>query len=94
MKFIELNCYSSKGFFIIEVIDFGIGIKQEDIKNIFIPFQRGQNVETIQGTGLGLAIVKESVNKHNGTIKVESQTGKGTKFIISLSLNSENSKNE
>ncbi|MCF6366449.1 MAG: PAS domain S-box protein [Bacteroidales bacterium] len=67
-----------------EVIDKGIGIKEEELKSIFNPFRRGRNVETIQGTGLGLAIVKESVELLKGDVTVESDQRKGTKFTIIL----------
>lgn len=68
----------------IIVIDEGLGIPQEDIPKLFEPFHRSKNVEDIQGTGLGLSIVKHAVDLYNGTIKVESVLGKGTKFIVSL----------
>lgn len=68
----------------IKITDFGYGIKKEDFENIFIPFQRGENVESIQGSGLGLSIVKEAIKLSNGEIKVESTIDKGTTFIIYL----------
>ncbi|MBN1252895.1 MAG: PAS domain S-box protein [Bacteroidales bacterium] len=83
-KFINFNCLKTKEFMIFEVIDYGIGINRNEIKEIFTPFHRGQNVETIQGTGLGLAIVKEAVEKHNGKIYIDSNEGKGTKFTFTL----------
>lgn len=64
--------------FIIE--DNGEGIKDEDINNIFRPYFTTKE----KGTGLGLAIVKRIITQHNGTIDVESEKGKGSKFIISI----------
>ena len=63
------------------VEDFGMGIPEKDILNIFDKFYRvyRPGVE-IGGTGLGLAIVKDFIEMHGGQIKVESQEGKGTAF--------------
>jgi PAS domain S-box-containing protein len=76
----------------IKVTDFGLGIKEDNLENIFIPFQRGENVETIQGTGLGLVIVKQAVDLHSGEIKVSSVINKGTTFIINLPKKQDNEK--
>ncbi len=88
--YIELSCCKNKGFLNFEIKDFGLGIKEEDMKCIFEPFRRGQNSDTIQGTGLGLAIVKESVIKHNGTIRVETKLGEGSTFVVCLPLHEKN----
>ncbi len=68
------------------VSDEGIGIPVEDQARLFDSFHRGKNVGTIPGTGLGLAVVKRSVDVHQGELTVESEPGKGTKFVISLPL--------
>lgn len=68
----------------IKIIDFGYGIKEENLENIFTPFYREENVESIQGTGLGLSIVKDAIRSSKGTIKVESIVDKGTTFIINF----------
>ncbi len=68
----------------IEISDTGSGINKEDIKKIFDPFFTTKEVG--QGTGLGLSIGYEIIKKHNGDIRVESEVGKGTKFIIELPL--------
>jgi PAS domain S-box-containing protein len=69
---------------IFEVQDSGIGIPAIDKPHIFEPFYRGSNIDSISGTGLGLSIVKTLVGLHCGDIKVESQVGTGTKFIVTL----------
>ena len=69
---------------ICHVKDEGIGIPAEDQQRLFQPFSRASNVDSIAGTGLGLHIVKVAVELHGGTINVESQHGKGTRFIVRL----------
>ncbi len=69
------------------VKDNGVGIKKEDLPHIFDRFYRADRSRTKQrvgGYGLGLSIAKRIVNLHNGNIKVESEIGKGSTFIITL----------
>ncbi len=71
----------------ISISDTGIGIAKEDLPNVFSRFQqfsRPQGGAGYKGIGLGLAIVKELIEIHKGEIKVESELGKGTKFILTL----------
>lgn len=75
----EDNAYA-----VIRVSDTGMGIPEELKPNIFLPFQRGS--ENNKGTGLGLAIAKEIVERHAGTIHVESSANQGSTFIIRLPL--------
>ncbi|MDK2947219.1 PAS domain S-box-containing protein [Methanolobus vulcani] len=72
----------------ISVIDSGIGITDEDIKKIFMPFVQADDSTTRKygGAGLGLTLVKEYVKMHGGTLQVESEVGKGSTFTISLPL--------
>ena len=69
---------------ILRVQDTGTGISPENMKNIFEPFFTTK--ETGKGTGLGLAIVQQVVEEHQGTIRVESEEGKGTCFIVKFPL--------
>ncbi len=71
------------------VRDEGIGIPDNDLKNLFQHFFRASNVGTISGAGLGLAIVKKAVTVHGGTLNYESEVGKGTTFIVKLPLRKE-----
>lgn len=69
-----------------EFTDSGIGIPEEDLKNLFEPFHRATNVGDVYGTGLGLAIVKKAVEAHSGDIRVESIPGKGTTFTVKIPI--------
>lgn len=66
----------------ITIADTGQGIAREDIDKIFHPFFTTKT----GGTGLGLAIVYRIIEDHGGTIDVESEPGKGTRFIIMLPM--------
>ena len=68
----------------VEISDTGKGISQTDIDHIFDPFFTTK--ELGEGTGLGLSISFGIIQKHNGTIKVTSEIGKGTTFKISLPI--------
>ncbi|TXT59702.1 MAG: putative Histidine kinase [Promethearchaeota archaeon] len=70
-----------------EIIDDGVGIREEDLINIFEPFYRGKNAKYEKGSGLGLALAKRFVTLHDGGIYLESEYGKGTTSIIFLPKN-------
>jgi PAS domain S-box-containing protein len=72
----------------VAVVDTGIGIRIEDRNKIFESFIQVAPLEyRIAGsTGLGLAITKEIINKHDGTIRVESNENNGSSFIFSLPI--------
>ena len=74
------------GSYQICVQDTGIGMNDEFIRHIFEPFERERNstVSGIQGTGLGMAITKNIIDTMGGTIAVQSEQGKGTRFIVDL----------
>lgn len=70
----------------IEVTDTGIGISPADQKRIFEKFYRAEHpyVREVGGTGLGLPIVRTMVEEHGGELRLESQPGRGSRFIVSF----------
>ena len=79
---VELDCQPNQ--LILTVQDNGIGMPEAFLSKIFDPFSRAPNVGSINGLGLGMHIVHKAVVGHGGTIRVISQQGKGTRFIITL----------
>jgi len=73
---------------ILEVRDQGIGIPSSDLPYVFEPFRRASNVVgKIRGTGIGLASAHQIIERHGGSIEVQSTQGKGSTFIVRLPLN-------
>ncbi len=70
----------------ITVRDNGIGFAMEYRDRIFQPFERLHDQGKYPGTGIGLAVVKKIVERHKGSIRVESAPGQGSRFIVTLPL--------
>ncbi len=86
-KDIEVRVHKAKDKkVIVSVQDHGIGIAPKDQKEIFKRFHRvaGKNEETFSGLGIGLFLAYEIIQRHNGTIEVESKLGKGSNFSFVL----------
>lgn len=68
----------------MEVADNGIGIPKNKIPALFKPFSQVENIMTRkhEGSGLGLALVKKLIELHQGSVKIKSEEGKGTKIIL------------
>lgn len=75
------------GLLDIRISDTGCGIPEENLHKIFDPFFTTKDVG--EGTGLGMNIAYNIINKHNGSIRAESEVGEGTTFIIQLPAVSE-----
>ncbi|QLC50310.1 PAS domain S-box protein [Methanolobus zinderi] len=83
---VEINVVERNGMLEVSVIDTGIGISPEDQQKLFEPFSQVDSDMSRQhdGTGLGLSLVKQFVELHGGSINVESEVGKGSKFSFSI----------
>lgn len=77
-----ISLTANKQFARVSIADQGSGMDQVTRERIFEPFFSTKK----RGTGLGLAIVKQIIEQHDGEISVESEAGKGTRFIIDLPL--------
>ena len=83
---VYIKAFRGEGKIVISVKDTGIGIAPEHLTRIFERFYRvdkGRS-RSVGGTGLGLSIVKHIVNLYSGDIKVMSEPGKGTEFVVQL----------
>ncbi|MCR5418782.1 MAG: cell wall metabolism sensor histidine kinase WalK [Lachnospiraceae bacterium] len=86
--YVKVICDADHQFALITVEDNGIGIPEEDQEHIFERFYRVDKSHSteIGGNGLGLAIARSAVLMHRGSVQLESQEGKGTKFFIKIPL--------
>ena len=83
---VHIKTWDDEKWVYVEITDNGGGIPPEELNNIFEKFYRIKNDanHSIKGTGLGLYLVKYFVELHGGTITVESNLGKETKFLVKL----------
>ncbi|WP_066312339.1 ATP-binding protein [Bacillus sp. FJAT-29814] len=83
---VEIMLFENQQQIVVELIDNGIGINQDDLPFIFERLYRGdKSRKEIEGTGIGLTIVKNILQLHNASIAVESKDAKGTKFTVYFS---------
>jgi PAS domain S-box-containing protein len=80
---ISIGWRDSDGYYEFWIQDNGIGIKPEDQGRIFNIFERASE-QGAEGSGIGLSIVKKIVETHGGEIRVESEFGRGSKFIFTI----------
>lgn len=92
-KYVRVEVREDNGWVLISVEDHGVGIPKEDLKKIFDKFYRAgtQKTRETRGSGLGLTLVKHIVEAHGGSIEVESEVGRGSRFTIRIPLKGENS---
>lgn len=81
---IRVSAMEEDGRWVFRVADNGIGIEPQYFDRIFQVFQRLHTREKFTGTGIGLALCRKIVERHGGTIWVDSRAGDGTTFLFSL----------
>jgi len=86
---LTLRTRDERGGVVIEVADTGAGLTPAECERIFTPYYSSKQ----HGTGLGLAIVQSVVSDHGGRIRVQSEPGRGTTFVIELPRNAEPARN-
>jgi signal transduction histidine kinase len=83
---VSVKLYRNDANAVVEVADTGPGIPGKDLGRIFERFYRVDRARSREtgGTGLGLAIVRHVVEQHNGGVRVESELGRGSRFVVTL----------
>ena len=83
---VTIEAKRGNGLVEVSVSDTGVGMEKVAIEALFKieTSYTSRGTANEKGTGLGLLLVKEFVEKHSGTIRVESETGKGSRFTISI----------
>lgn len=87
---LTISSRQANGFIVVQIRDTGPGISPEHITKVFDPFFTTKDQG--EGTGLGLNIVHRVVEQYGGNIKIESEPGEGTTFMISFPINGKGSK--
>jgi len=85
---IEIDVRRKQDYAEVTVADTGVGIPKDQLDKVFDRFYQvdTSSKRRYGGSGIGLAIVKEVIESHKGTIKAESERGKGTRFVLTLPL--------
>lgn len=83
---IEISKNETAGFATVKVIDFGIGIPEDEIEKLFESFFRASNTATYKGSGLGLVLCKEFIEKMGGSISIQSKLNEGTQVTMNFLL--------
>jgi signal transduction histidine kinase len=81
---LEVQTRSGAGHVIVAITDTGVGMSADVLKRLYTPFFTTKDVG--EGTGLGLAVAAGIVSSHGGTIHVESEVGRGSRFEVRLPL--------
>ncbi|WP_339700504.1 FtsL-like putative cell division protein [uncultured Marixanthomonas sp.] len=83
-KVVNLKILSDSDYILVTINDEGVGIPEDELKNIYEPFFRASNVRGIEGFGFGLPLAYRIIKMHSGEIRVLSQVNKGTIVKIKL----------
>ncbi|MBN1870008.1 MAG: HAMP domain-containing histidine kinase, partial [Candidatus Omnitrophica bacterium] len=75
------------GKLMIEIVDNGVGMTQEQLEKIFVPFFTTKGAS--KGTGMGMNMMKQLLEKNNGTVSISSEYGRGTTVTLGLPLATE-----
>jgi len=81
---VEIRGIERSGRIVLEVADTGRGIPTADVPSVLQELARGSNARDRPGSGLGLALVRTIVERHDGTVSVDSHEGRGTRVSIEL----------
>jgi signal transduction histidine kinase len=81
---LEVETRSEIGHVVVAITDTGEGMSEDTRRRLFAPFFTTKDVG--EGTGLGLAVASGIVHSHGGTIRVESEVGRGSRFEVRLPL--------
>lgn len=87
---VDISGIRKNGVYEFSVADNGPGIDKEYQDKVFVIFQRLEARDQVEGTGIGLSLVKKIIEESGGTIKLESEPGKGAKFIFTLPASQKN----
>lgn len=81
---VELTLKQENEHILLDVRDYGIGIPEDELPRLFEPFHRATNVGAISGTGLGLSITKQAIDRHGGSITIQSAPDHGTTVTLMI----------
>ncbi|GAP61633.1 hypothetical protein ARMA_0056 [Ardenticatena maritima] len=82
----KVESHDGKEWLTLTVRDTGIGMSEEDLQMLFVPFTRLTSAREMRGTGLGMPLTQRLVNLLGGDIRVQSAPGQGTTFFVRLPM--------
>jgi signal transduction histidine kinase len=85
---VTLTARANGGSVEVTVEDRGLGIPPDEIDRVRERFYRGSNVGSLPGTGVGLYLVDQIIRQHGGSLRIDSEVGRGTRMTMSLLVES------